>query len=46
MKANRFCVVRGHENTVASRICTFYNCDNYSRWLCSECLLEKSHKHD
>ena len=39
MKANRFCVVRGHENTVV-------NCYNYSRWLCSECLLEKSHKHD
>ncbi|KAM3140113.1 hypothetical protein pb186bvf_007913 [Paramecium bursaria] len=45
MKANRICLNRSHKNYYVTHVCTIQKCDKTSRWLCSQCILNKDHNH-
>ncbi|KAM3131468.1 hypothetical protein pb186bvf_016398 [Paramecium bursaria] len=41
----RKCTMQGHEFSYSSRICTFKDCNQYSRWVCAECIVDQIHQH-
>ncbi|KAM3132613.1 hypothetical protein pb186bvf_015285 [Paramecium bursaria] len=44
-KNKRFCQYRGHEKHKTQYICTFNQCMEQNKWLCSDCLLDQVHNH-
>ena len=44
-KINRFCKIKGHDESPIFHICTFQECNNPTRWCCVECISEEIHRH-